>query len=99
MKTVEGKLRSLEQQLVMKDATIAELQIRMLTMEQTSYDGTFLWKITDFSRRREDAVSGRTPSIYSPPFYTSKTGELHFNSLIAFRNQRFYFFKFYLLLV
>ena len=33
-----------------------------------------MWKIKDFSRQRQNAINGRTLSIFSPPFYTSKSG-------------------------
>ena len=71
---LDRKIKSLERQLAMKDATIAELDIKVTALEQTSYTGTLLWRITDVTRRRQEAISGRTPSIYSPAFYTSKTG-------------------------
>ena len=71
---LDRKIKSLERQLAMKDATIAELDLRVTSLEQTSYTGTLLWRITDVTRRRQEAMSGRTPSIYSPAFYTSKTG-------------------------
>lgn len=74
VEALERKVKSLERQLAMKDATIAELDLRVTSLEQTSYDGTLLWRIPDVNRRRQEAISGRTPSIYSPSFYTSKTG-------------------------
>ena len=43
-------------------------------METTSFDGTLVWAISDFSKRRQEAVNGRTPSLYSPPFYTNRAG-------------------------
>ena len=39
-----------------------------------SFDGTFVWKIPDVSRRMMKAKCGCVASIYSPPFYTSQTG-------------------------
>lgn len=72
--TMNSKITVLERQHAMKDASIAELTHRMTVQEQTSYDSTLMWKITDISQKRQDAISGKAPSIYSPPFYTSKTG-------------------------
>lgn len=72
--TMDRKLKTLERQLALKDVTISELDLRITALEQTSYDGTLLWRISDFVRRRQEAISGRTTSIYSPAFYTSKTG-------------------------
>lgn len=71
---MDRKLKTLERQLALKDVTTSELDLRITALEQTSYDGTLLWRISDFARRRQEAISGRTTSIYSPAFYTSKTG-------------------------
>jgi TNF receptor-associated factor 2 len=72
--TMDRKVKALERTVALKDVTISELDLRITALEQTSYEGTLLWKITDFSRRRQEAISGRMTSIYSPMFYTSKTG-------------------------
>ena len=72
--SLERKVRTLERTLTVKDATIVELELRVTNFENTSYDGTLLWRIGDFQSRRQDAISGRSTSIYSPPFYTSRTG-------------------------
>jgi len=71
---LDRKVKSLERQLAMKDATIAELDLRITSIEQTSYDGTLIWRIPEFERKRQEAISGRSQSLYSPSFYTSKTG-------------------------
>jgi len=73
--TMDRKVRSQERLLAVKDATIAELELRVTSLEQTSYDGTLLWRITDLQRKRQDAISGRVTSVYSPPFFTSRTGK------------------------
>ncbi|CAF2645569.1 unnamed protein product [Rotaria sp. Silwood2] len=39
-----------------------------------SYDGTFIWKITNVKKQMVEAESGRQISIYSPPFYSSLNG-------------------------
>ncbi|CAF0904746.1 unnamed protein product [Rotaria sp. Silwood1] len=43
-------------------------------MQYASYDGTLIWKITNFHEKMMDAQSERQTSIYSPPFYSSFTG-------------------------
>jgi TNF receptor-associated factor 3 len=48
--------------------------MRLTAMESASYDGTLLWRITEYQRRKKDAEMGRTVSLYSHPFYTSKFG-------------------------
>lgn len=35
-------------------------------MEASTFDGVFVWKISDFTRKRQEAVAGRTPAIFSP---------------------------------
>jgi TNF receptor-associated factor 2 len=74
MDSLEGKVTALERTMALKDSTIAELELRITSLESTSYDGTLLWRINDFARRRQEAVQGRVTSIYSPAFYTSRTG-------------------------
>ena len=44
------------------------------TLQATSYSGTFIWKIPEVQRRRGEARSGKTVSLYSAPFYTSRHG-------------------------
>ncbi|XP_046855203.1 TNF receptor-associated factor 2-like [Xenia sp. Carnegie-2017] len=39
-----------------------------------SYNGTLLWKIDNFSKKRQDAINGIKTALYSPPFYSSKHG-------------------------
>ena len=43
-------------------------------MQVSSYDGTFVWKIPEVKRRISEAKSGKTVSLYSAPFYTSRHG-------------------------
>ncbi|XP_046855649.1 TNF receptor-associated factor 2-like [Xenia sp. Carnegie-2017] len=39
-----------------------------------SYNGTLLWKIDNFNRKRQDAINGIKTALYSPPFYSSENG-------------------------
>ena len=75
---MDRKVRSMERLIAMKDATINELSIRLTCVEQTSYDGTLLWRVPEVQKKRQEAVSGRVTSVYSPPFFTSRTG-IHVN--------------------
>lgn len=56
------------------DIQMAELDLRFQIVETASYDGTLLWKIRDYARRKQDAIQGRTLSLYSQPFYTHRYG-------------------------
>ncbi|XP_053380377.1 TNF receptor-associated factor 2-like isoform X2 [Mercenaria mercenaria] len=70
----QNKIRSLERSLALKDMTMAELELKAQSMEAASYDGTFMWRVHDFNKKHQDALHGRTISIYSPPFYTTRRG-------------------------
>ena len=54
--------------------TCEEVSITLQTLQATSYDGHYIWKIPDITRRRRDALLGKTVSLYSAPFYTSRFG-------------------------
>ena len=51
-----------------------ELALLVQTLQATSYNGQFVWKIPEVARRREEAIKGKTISLYSAPFYTSRFG-------------------------
>ncbi len=51
-----------------------ELSLLVQTLQATSYNGQFVWKIPEVSRRRDEAISGKTISLYSAPFYTNRFG-------------------------
>ncbi|XP_009890649.1 PREDICTED: TNF receptor-associated factor 1 [Charadrius vociferus] len=71
---LELKVAELHRCLTQKDAGLSSLHKSLLFSEQASYDGVFLWKITDVGRKLQDSVTGRTVSLYSPAFYTAKYG-------------------------
>ena len=53
---------------------MADHDVKIAILETTSYDGVFYWKIDDFTRRVQDAVTGKCLSIYSPQFYVKRYG-------------------------
>ncbi|XP_038821479.1 TNF receptor-associated factor 2-like isoform X2 [Salvelinus namaycush] len=69
-----NKVRQLERTLTMRDLQLAETDQTLRELQFCTFDGVFVWKIADFSRRRQDAVAGRTPAMFSPAFYSSKYG-------------------------
>ncbi|NXL99829.1 TRAF1 factor, partial [Tyrannus savana] len=71
---LELKIAELQRCLTQKDAGLSSLHKSLLFSEQASYDGTFLWKITDVGRKLQDSVAGRTVGLYSPAFYTARYG-------------------------
>lgn len=56
----------LQQTLAQKDQVLGKLEQSLRLMEEASFDGTFLWKITNVTRRCHESVCGRTVSLFSP---------------------------------
>ena len=56
------------------DVQMAEMDLRFQILETASYDGTLLWKKRNYTRRKQEAISGKTLTLYSQPFYTHKYG-------------------------
>ncbi|KAG7476821.1 hypothetical protein MATL_G00086950 [Megalops atlanticus] len=74
VETLSNKVRQLERTVGLKDLTIAEMEGRLREMSATTFDGIFVWRISDFTKKRQDAIAGRAPAMFSPAFYTSKYG-------------------------
>ena len=70
----EKQMRSMDRMTAARDISVAEQDLRIQVLESSFYDGVLLWRIPNFRRRRQDAISGRTTSLYSPPFYSSHRG-------------------------
>jgi len=68
------RVEFIEHTLALRNVTPADLPENLRQQEFTSYDGQLVWKITDYARRRNDAVAGQQLSLYSPCFYTSCYG-------------------------
>ncbi|XP_054440748.1 TNF receptor-associated factor 2 [Pteronotus mesoamericanus] len=74
IEALSNKVQQLERSLGLKDLAVADLEKKVHEMEASTFDGVFVWKISDFARKRQEAVAGRTPAIFSPAFYTSRYG-------------------------
>ncbi|XP_015500606.1 TNF receptor-associated factor 2 isoform X2 [Parus major] len=74
IETLSNKVRQLERSIGLKDLAMAEMEEKIHHMEASTYDGVFIWKITELARKRQEAITGRSPAIFSPAFYTSKYG-------------------------
>ena len=70
----ERRLETIEHTLALRNVTLADLEEYVRQQEFSSYDGQLLWKISDYARRRNDAVTGQQVSFYSPCFFTSRYG-------------------------
>ncbi|XP_042372115.1 TNF receptor-associated factor 3-like, partial [Plectropomus leopardus] len=67
-------LASLETQLSVHEIRLADMDLRFQVLETASYNGTLIWKIRDYKRRKQEAVAAKTLSLYSQPFYTGYFG-------------------------
>ena len=70
----ERRLDRTEHQLALHEIQLSEQDMQIQMLEATSYNGTYIWKIDHYSRRFQEALSGKTLSIYSPPFYVGRFG-------------------------
>uniref|UniRef100_A0AC11D9D1 TNF receptor associated factor 1 n=1 Tax=Ovis aries TaxID=9940 RepID=A0AC11D9D1_SHEEP len=64
--SLEQRVLELQQTLAQKDQALGKLEQSLHLMEEASYDGTFLWKITNVTRRCHESACGRTVSLFSP---------------------------------
>ena len=78
---LSSRLQPLTSAMVKAESAILQLQdglgevsLLLQTLQAASYDGTFIWKIPEVTRRRQEARTGKTVSLYSAPFYTSRHG-------------------------
>lgn len=70
----DRRLEQLERSMTLYNIQMADLNLKMQMMDTASFDGSFLWKIDDYSRRLNEAITGKIPSLYSPPFFTDRHG-------------------------
>ena len=70
----EQRMESIEHALALRNVTLADLEEYVKKQEFLSYDGQLTWKITEYARKRSEAVNGQKVSFYSPCFYTSRYG-------------------------
>ena len=73
-KKLKEEIDTLQRSLTFAQATIINLEERLIAQEKVSYNGTLVWKITNVKDKIQEAKSGRQSSIYSPPFYTHQNG-------------------------
>ncbi|KAK1333930.1 hypothetical protein QTO34_004928 [Cnephaeus nilssonii] len=74
IKALSNKVQQLERSIGLKDLAMADLEQKVQEMEASTFDGVFVWKISDFARKRQEAVAGRTPAIFSPVTHAPQRG-------------------------
>ncbi|KAM4043345.1 TNF receptor-associated factor 5 isoform 1-T3 [Anomaloglossus baeobatrachus] len=71
---LEGQSSKHDVQINIHKAQLSSNEERFKVLEGTCYNGKLIWKITDYERKKMEAVEGRVVSIYSQHFYTSRCG-------------------------
>ena len=74
IRRLERRVESQDHMLALRNVALADLEEYIRQQEVSSYNGTLLWKISDFARRRNDARAGTQTSFYSSSFYTDRHG-------------------------
>uniref|UniRef100_A0A669DH48 TNF receptor-associated factor n=1 Tax=Oreochromis niloticus TaxID=8128 RepID=A0A669DH48_ORENI len=72
--SLETQLNRHDDMLSVHEIRLADMDLRFQVLETASYNGTLIWKIRDYKRRKQDAVAAKTLSLYSQPFYTGYFG-------------------------
>ncbi|XP_013877582.1 TNF receptor-associated factor 3 isoform X3 [Austrofundulus limnaeus] len=72
--TLETQVGRHDNMLSVHEIRLADMDLRFQVLETASYNGTLIWKIRDYKRRKQEAVAGKTLSLYSQPFYTGYFG-------------------------
>lgn len=74
IRQMEREFQSLNQMVAMSNLNITDMGQDLHQLENTSYKGVLLWKITDFTKKRREAINGSNTSFYSSYFYSSRYG-------------------------
>ena len=74
IRKLQRHIESIEHTLGMRNVLLADLEEQVKQKEVSSYNGVLVWKISDYARKKQDAVTGRQVSLYSPCFYSSSYG-------------------------
>ena len=73
-KKLKDEIDNLEKSLTFKLKTIINLEERLVAEKNTTYNGTYIWKIKQLREKIQEATSGRQASFYSSVFYSSQYG-------------------------
>lgn len=72
--TCEEEVKKLHRMLEELQTNYSDLMLIVQSLQATSYNGQYIWKIPEVARRWREAKEGKTLSLYSAPFYTSRHG-------------------------
>ena len=73
----QSRMDQIDESVALNTVKITDLEShRGMRAQQTihSYNGTLLWKIEGYQRKRQDAINGVKTALYSTPFYSAQYG-------------------------
>ena len=74
---LQSRMDQMDESLALNNVKITDLESQRAPHAQPaiqSYNGTLLWKIESYQRKRQDAINGVMTALYSPPFYSAQYG-------------------------
>ena len=71
---LQKRITKLEKSIRLQNAKIEDQDFRLSIIKNGNHDGSMVWKIPQFSRRKADAENSKHTSIFSPPFYSGRYG-------------------------
>ena len=71
---LQRQFESMSHSLALRNVMMTDLDEHVREQQVSSLDGVLVWKISDFAKRRQNAVTGYETSFYSPCFFTSRYG-------------------------
>ncbi len=74
---LHSRMDQMDESLALNTVKITDLESQRTPRAQQaihSYNGTLLWKIESYQRKRQDAINGVKTALYSPHFYSAQFG-------------------------
>jgi FtsZ-binding cell division protein ZapB len=74
---LRSRMDQMDESLALNTVKITDLESQRGPRAQQaihSYNGTLVWKIESYQRKRQDAINGVKTALYSPPFYSAQYG-------------------------
>ena len=74
---LQSRMDQMDESLALNTVKVTDLESQRGPRAQQaihSYNGTLLWKIESYQRKRQDAINGVKTALYSPPFYSAQYG-------------------------
>ena len=70
----DNKLDTIRKTLSDETKKLTDLDLRFQLHENSTIDGSLIWKINDFENRTNDAIIGKIRALHSAPCFTEKYG-------------------------